>query len=270
MEDHSHPKADAGWPLEPVRKGRRCTHPRRLTAAPRWLAAAGLAAAIAVGVASPPALGEGTDVLISDHPEYRSPQAPMGQRGMDPTSAAMVADSRKLLDSLQPCCSSFDQLTYAALPSRGKLSLHHGQPDTVMLTPYGKSYVTALALPTKRRRNRLRVASAVGWHPPSIGILPQVIFLDANGQPMPGGGDVEAGRARKGGEQVSAEIPAGAVRALIVTAEDALGSVRMQCREVGGSMVMVGQGTFVPTPGQSQCWTYPLGVVGEIEARLVR
>lgn len=189
---------------------------------------------------------------------------------MDPVSASMFADSSKQLAELQPCCSSFDDLTYIDLPSTKKLQLHHGSPDTVMVTPYGKSYVTALALPAKRRRNRLQVSSPVDWNPPSIGILPEVIFLDANGQPIDSDVPVEVGRPRKGGELVKAKIPDGAVRALVVTNEHSVGSLRMQCREVGGSMVMIGQNTFVPTPGQTQCWKYPLGVVGAIEARLVR
>ncbi len=232
----------------------------------------GLCAFLVVACAvSPLSNGQvGVDVLISDHPEYRSPLTPQAERGLDPISASMFADSRKFLAGLQPCCSSFDQLTYTELPGSKKLQLHHGSPDTVMVTPYGKSYVTALALPAKRRRNRLRVSSAVGWQPPSIGILPELIFLDADGKVIEEAEPAEAARARSGGEQVIAMIPDTAVRALVVTNDDSVGNLRMQCRQVGGSMVMVGKNTFVPTPGQTQCWMYPLGVVGAIEARLVR
>ncbi|MXW51591.1 MAG: hypothetical protein F4X81_03885 [Gammaproteobacteria bacterium] len=212
----------------------------------------------------------GIDVHVSDHPDYKAPWNPATQQGMDPISASLFADSTALLTGLPSCCESFDQLAYTQLPTRKKVKLHHGSPDTVMATPFGKSYVTALTLPAKRRRNRLQVTSVIDHQPPTVGMLPRLLFLGANGQPIENDGSVKTDQGRAGGERVRAEIPEGAVRALVVTDERSVGTERVKCTEVGGSMVMVGQNTFVPTPGQIQCWRYPLGVVGAIEARLVR
>ena len=159
-----------------------------------------LAAALGLGCLLPASgAGQvGIDVFVSDHPDYKAPWNPATQQGMDPISASLFTDSTALLNGLPSCCESFEELTYTKLPTRKKVKLHHGSPDTVMATPFGKSYVTALALPAKRRRNRLQVTSVIGHQPPTVGMLPRLLFLDANGQPIENDGSVKTDQDERG------------------------------------------------------------------------
>lgn len=99
---------------------------------------------------------------------------------------ANLTDIKANLQKKPPCCKSFDELTYSAIPAKDTYPIQLGDHSPVFEFDVGKSYFTALELPPASAGRQFQMYSmATGSTAFEVATLaqifcPRVLFLDAS------------------------------------------------------------------------------------------